>query len=194
MRIGIRHPFALSLCLLLAVFFDGTGIIRACIIAILLHECGHALLLVLLLHQKPVFQVSFGGIALRWNTASAGTIKQTVILLAGPLANGAATAISYAFCNHQLQLWLYLFGGVNLLLGIFNLLPLGFLDGGRLLELFLQQFLPCDKVWKGLRAAQIVVLTIFSLFLLLFSSNTAARIALLLFFGYYCGKSFFVKN
>ncbi len=194
MRIYIRHPFALSLCLLLAVFFDGTGIIGACIIAILLHECGHALFFVLLLHQKPVFHISFGGVALRWNASSAGAVKQTTILLAGPLVNGAAAAISFAICRQKLRLWLYLFGGVNFLLGAFNLLPLGFLDGGRLLELLLLRFLTCGKVWRVVHTVQILCLACIFLFLLLFSADIATRIALLLFLSYYCGKSFFAKN
>jgi Zn-dependent protease len=183
----------LSACLLAALFWDGTGITFCCLLSILLHESGHMLLFVLILHRRPLFKVGIGGIALQWNPAEITVTQQVAILLAGPLANFLAGTASLLACEHRFRLSVLLFGCVNFLLGGFNLLPLGFLDGGKLLELLLRAFLSFPKTELLLRAAETMCLLFLTL-LLFFTTGWTARIALLAFLGYYCCKSFFAKN
>lgn len=193
-HIHIRHPFLLSCAFLVVVFFDGTGIVQWSLLAILLHEAGHIMLYNLLHCGRPILQIGWGGIALHWNTSGIPVHRQVMILLAGPLINIAAAILSFIICTQSFRLTVVLFGGINLLLGLFNLLPLGFLDGGRLLELFLSALLPANRTETVLLLFQTICLILISLFLLFFTTEWTTRIALLLFLGYYCGKSFCSKN
>jgi stage IV sporulation protein FB len=194
MDIRIRQPFWLSLCLLAALFFDGTAIVCSCLLAGILHETGHTLLYTLLLHRRPQLQIGLGGIALCWNSAGISVRNQTTILFAGPAVNFLFGILAAEICSRNFQLSWFVFGGVNVLLGSFNLLPLGFLDGGRLLELLLSVFFPTATVWKILCGCEAVCLLLLLAFLVFFSTDWTVRIALLFFLGYYCSKSFCAKN
>ena len=194
MRIRVRYPFLLSLCLLAVLFRDGMGIVGDGLLAIFLHEAGHTLLYVLLLRQRPVLQIGFGGIALRWNTAGVSARRQAMILLAGPAANLFTALFFLLLCGQQFRMSVWLFAVANMLLGVFNLLPLGFLDGGGLLELFLLSFLSVRRSQTVMQLCETVCLLLLSAFLLFFTTDWTVRIALLSFLGYYCCKSFCAKN
>lgn len=92
--------------------------------AVTLHEAGH--LGALLLFGCPVYEVraSFAGMEIRYEESALGVGQRCFSLLAGPAANllGAALAPG-RFCAPAL------------LLGLFNLLPIRELDGGRALSL-----------------------------------------------------------
>ena len=194
MRIRIQHPFALSAGVLIALFLDGTGIIQCSLLAILLHETGHTLLYVLLLRRRPVMRIGFGGISLRWNTVGISVQQQTAILLAGPLVNLLTGLFCMAVCRWSFRISVMIFGGANVLLGAFNLLPLGFLDGGRLLAVLLAEFISFEHSEQILRICEYFGLVSITGFLLFFTTDWSVRIALLLFLGYYCSKSFCAKN
>lgn len=193
MRLRVEHPFLLSCCLLAALFFDGTGILHCCVGAMLLHEGGHVLLYLLLLRRVPLLRLRLGGAALQWGGLAPGGWCEAAILLAGPLANLLAAVGFLAAALRTASYARYFWGGANLLLGAFNLLPLGFLDGGRLLELLLGRFLPWHWVWRVCGLAQWLCLGLLTVLLVCSGASWATRLALLCFLGYYCGKSFFAR-
>lgn len=116
--------------LLSAVLFyldEGSGILVCCLPAVLVHELAHF-----------AVGTAFGGTFRRAEFSAVGiqlTLsypralsyrRELLVLLAGPAAN--------------LVLWLaascgqaYLLGGVSLVMGLFNLMPVGPLDGGQAL-------------------------------------------------------------
>ncbi len=194
MKLLIPHPFLCSCCLLTILFFDSTGILRCCMAAAVLHELGHALAYRLLLRQKPVIRLHAGGLALQWAASMATTWAEVCILAAGPAVNFLAASVYLSLAGHTARFFYWFFGGVNLLMGVFNLLPIGFLDGGRLLELLLLRCLPVGTVWKLTNLLQWLCLT--GLCLLIFAENAdqTTRLALVCFMGYFCFKSFCVKN
>ena len=104
-----------------------------------LDEAAHVLLYRVLVRRWPVLQVGLGGIALQWPFFTAGAGAEAAVLLAGPVLNLGVAAVCLGAALRQASYFRYFFGGINLLLGAFNLLPLGFLDGGRLLLLLLLQ-------------------------------------------------------
>ncbi len=189
MKLQIRHPFLVSFFLLTALFFDGSGVVHGCVVAVLLHEAGHALAYCALLRKRPVFHVGLGGIALYWPVAGIDRTVQTAILLAGPLTNFLCAGICLFGAAQEVRLARLLFGGVNLLLGGFNLLPMGFLDGGRLLMLLLERMFPIPKAVRIGWWMQMFCLLGLSAFLLC-HTDWRTRAALLLFLGYYCWRSF----
>lgn len=92
----------------------------------LLHESGH-LAAMALLGIKPRSLVFYsGGISMKSGERLIRPVCEIFILSAGCLINFTAAAVGAIFGNRLL--W-----GINLALGLFNLLPLPSLDGGRIL-------------------------------------------------------------
>ncbi len=185
-----KHPFLFSCGLLALLFFDGSGIVQCSVAAVFLHEAAHVLLYRVLVRRWPVLQVGLGGIALQWPFFTAGAGAEAAVLLAGPVLNLGVAAVCLGAALRQASYFRYFFGGINLLLGAFNLLPLGFLDGGRLLLLLLLRILPASAALRICRVLQWPCLLALGCFLLAGSGGVGARLTLLCFLIYYCGKSF----
>ncbi len=110
------------------ITLDPSGLAAWCLLASMMHEFGHMAFLVLL-GARPR-KLIFGMFGMRMETDAGQRLsygKQALILLAGPLVNGAAAAV----------LWC---GGVrpgamvHTVLCLFNLLPIEPLDGGQILQ------------------------------------------------------------
>ena len=104
--------------------------------ACLLHELGHYVALRLLGGRVSVLRITCVGAEMRLSPRTRlGPGARLLAVLAGPAASlGAALAAS---CLGQ-GAATYCFGGLNLTLGLFNLLPTTRLDGGRALECLLE--------------------------------------------------------
>ena len=194
MKIHLRHPFAAAAVLLLLLFFDGSGIFFGCFLAMLLHESSHTAVYSFLVKRPCEIEIGVGGIALLWREQDLRPSGRTLTLLAGPAANFITALICFACCKSRFRLFASVFGSVNLLLGAFNLLPLHFLDGGRLTTLLLHRFAPVDLENKILFTLQLLCLGLLTAAFLLYITDLRSRIALLLFLSYFCCKSFCLKN
>lgn len=133
--IRVKYPM-FTLCMLyLLLVQDTTGILRISLLSSLLHEIGHVMVWIYYKKSLPELTLSPTGIGLQivpWDFTS----RQMVLLAAaGPLINliCAAAAQIYMVWGHA-SYWLFFFGTVNLLVGGFNLLPFGALDGRRILQ------------------------------------------------------------
>lgn len=125
-------------------------------VSILVHELGHALAYRTFGADSHIVLYVFGGLAVPWNAVH-GRWRRIVVSLAGPVAGFLLCGAVYA--SEQFAPWaensfplLYLYLvliAVNLWWGIFNLLPVMPLDGGRVSEEV------CGMIWKrnGLRVA-----------------------------------------
>jgi len=103
------------------------------VILILFHEMGHwvAFRLKGVRAGAPVF-IPFFGAFVAGQTPVPSRVDMGEIALAGPLA-GTAASFACLGLGHVLggPLWPYL-GLIGLYLNLFNLIPIGFLDGGRI--------------------------------------------------------------
>ena len=100
-----------------------------CIIALILHEIGHIAMIYYLGEKINVFYILPFGFCCRLKNQNKVIRKNMIkILLAGPVASICAAGL--------LIFWTKEFALVNFILGIFNLLPVGSLDGGRLSKFF----------------------------------------------------------
>lgn len=94
-----------------------------------LHETGH--LCAMLLLRARVSEITFYGAGIRITSdgiSDLAPLRQAVIYLSGPAVNLALAAV----LNGELSL-------INLFLGLFNLLPVSYFDGGRLAALMFAQ-------------------------------------------------------
>ncbi|MBC8569539.1 M50 family metallopeptidase [Zongyangia hominis] len=107
--------------------------------SIFLHEGGH--LLMMKLCGKKVDAISFMpfGIQVRCeDTVEQSYGREIAITLAGPFLNLLCAGVCFLLAGDATAGTLALLAAVNLTLGVFNLLPIGVLDGGRLLHEILQ--------------------------------------------------------
>jgi stage IV sporulation protein FB len=121
-------------------------------ISILVHEMGHALAFRRFGSDAHIVLWMFGGLAVPYSAIN-GRWRRIMATLAGPLAGFLLCGIVYA--TNQLTDWgsrangkpiAYLYWAlftVNLIWGIFNLLPVFPLDGGQVSKEL------CDAKWRG---------------------------------------------
>ena len=113
------------------------------------HEAGHLLALRLAGARVERVRLTAFGAEIRADTRYLSYPREILCTLAGPAVNLAlAVFFARALGNH-------LAAGVNLVLGVFNLLPVPALDGGRILHLLVSwrwNPMAADRVcqWVGL--------------------------------------------
>jgi membrane-associated protease RseP (regulator of RpoE activity) len=101
------------------------------ILLILVHELGHVV------EAKrqgipvtlPTF-IPFFGAFVTVQHAGVAPYRKALVSLAGPLAGGLAAAAVWAYGSADNIAWLVVLANLGFLLNAFNLLPIGFLDGG----------------------------------------------------------------
>lgn len=133
--------------------FLGTVIALGLFVGIALHELGHALVA---LRQggtvKSITLMILGGVA-QIDHEAATPRQQAWMAFAGPLVSlvlaGASMALSRVDALLlDLRAALFLFGGMNLALAVFNLIPAYPLDGGRILRALLHSRMPALRATR----------------------------------------------
>lgn len=156
-----------SFLLLMAVFIWAAPPI--CLAAVLLaavcHEMGHYLALRLCGGRLETVSVSaFGAQMCIRDRERLSYGREALCVLAGPLVN-----VTISWLLSMAGAWrqeLYLFAGAQLVLGVFNLLPLTALDGGRLLWIgvaWLTDPFLADKVCRAVTLVLLMGLAALSL-------------------------------
>ena len=143
-RAEIRFSFPAVLAVIFCTDSEGTALL--CLLACALHELGH--IAVMCLSDRPPEKIIFygGGIKLT------GGGKTIPIIISGCAVNFLLFAAFYFFAaDYSLRL----FGVINLLTGIFNLMPVQPFDGYNLLEKILIKLLPYEKSAALLKIAEI---------------------------------------
>jgi Zn-dependent protease len=150
------HPTFLIVFLLFPRVFPGGALsplnlllVVAVFGCVLLHELGHALMARKFgIHTKDITLYPIGGVA-RLERMPRAPGAELLIALAGPAVNFAIVAILAPVlflaggepeCLGSLGLILEMLLGVNLVLGLFNLIPAFPMDGGRVLRALLSGF------------------------------------------------------
>lgn len=111
-------------------FLDRRNIVPMALLACFLHEMGHLFAVVQLNGMIHSIKVTAAGAQMELSHPL-GYKQELLAALAGP---GVNIILSVMFAQWQ---WGYLFSGLNLALACLNLIPIGNLDGGRILHCFL---------------------------------------------------------
>ena len=99
-----------------------------CLFALIIHEAGHIVLIYMLKEKINIFYIlPFGFCCRLKNQNKTSDEKMKKILLAGPVTSIVVSGL-FIF-------WTKEFAIVNFIIGLFNFLPFGNLDGGRLIKL-----------------------------------------------------------
>ena len=139
----VTVSFLFSALLTAMLLFDRTGLLPPLLLAVLLHEVGHLFAMWVLECAPKRIRLIPAAIEI---TApphmSAG--QEVIVAVSGPLVNGAlflAFYLNYTVFQSELSAT---YAAVNLLLMLFNLLPVTGLDGGTVAFCLLSRRLPLE--------------------------------------------------
>jgi Zn-dependent protease len=124
---------------------DTTGFALMSLVVCLIHECGH-----LIAMRKKPNSITFRGGGVRIESDS----DSVAVLIAGSALNIVIFAVLWTVLP-KTDIYPVMFAMMNLAIGLFNLLPVGCLDGKRLLS----KFVP-DKLLKVIEIAAIAAVIV----------------------------------
>ena len=130
--IRLRQPELLLLGLWFGLTHDPLGILRISLLCSLLHESGHIAAWIIFTGTLPMLELSPCGIGLCLGNSRLSPCKEGILAAAGPAVNLIAAGMAYLWMLYSASYWGWFFLGTNLLVGGFNLLPVGPLDGKRI--------------------------------------------------------------
>jgi len=167
-------------------YLDRRNVVPMALLACFLHEMGHLFTIAHLNGTIRSIRVTASGAQMELSHPL-GYKQELLAALAGPAVNLALSAV---FAQWE---WGYLFSGLNLALACLNLIPVGNLDGGRILRCFLCIICPPDFAGLICDAASIffLFLLFFISMLLIFCARnlTLAMVTLWLLITFFTGKS-----
>ncbi len=150
----ISIDFSFLAALALFFCFDKSGYAVLALLSCVVHEAGH--LAVMLLKRNIPDEISFHGGGIRIVSREDNSIAS---LLAGCVTNfitaGVISAVLIFYGTDYNQM-LQVFAVMNLMIGVFNLIPAGSLDGRKLLSRALLRFLSVQKAIEIEEAVEIL--------------------------------------
>ncbi len=141
--INIKFKFLFFAVISFLAILDKTNISMIALFSSLIHEMGH--IIASFICKKKPKEISFETFGIRmFQPDKVIPYNQEIfILFLGPLLNIILSFIFLFFYEQSSNFLLW--GYSNLIIGVFNLLPIGSLDGGRILHIFLKKFLDLKK-------------------------------------------------
>lgn len=146
------HPSFLVLMLICAILGMAAKVLLIFIL-VLLHDTMHILAAKGYgIKVQGVILYPYGGTAVMENTFEGRKLEEAVIALAGPALNIALFIAGQALRMNGIfeGRWALEFVQINLWLGLFNLIPVLPLDGGRMVRAFLADRFGFVRISKGL--------------------------------------------
>lgn len=143
----LRLDFSFFAVMALYLLLDESGFGLSALAACAMHETAHFIAMAAL--GVPAERVTLYGAGIRISSSrieSARPFPKALILSAGCLANFAAAVVFWELGEHGAS-------AVNLFTGIFNLLPMGELDGAGLLKMLVIRSCKAEKVDRIMKLA-----------------------------------------
>lgn len=139
MTVCVGFPFAAAVTLMFLYDTSGTAVVSVC--AAFLHELGHLLCLFWFGETPQSLKLGLSGMEIvRAKGQRLSFPREIAAALAGPLVNLFLFFVLAAWSGWGSNARLLEAASVNLLLALFNLLPVSALDGGRALYFFMCRF------------------------------------------------------
>ena len=166
-KIKISFLFMATLCVLLMC--DKTGLVLPMLFAVFLHEMAHLSVMWVSRCAPKEINLCPGGVQIL-----ASTVKnkpEILILLSGPVINILLFIILWFPFDKTSHTSVLEFAVINLIYGVFNLIPVRNLDGGSIVEIILTEFLGFQKARIILNIITIAFAVFILLLALFFSIN-----------------------
>ena len=140
-KIKIKYSFCFFVFFIVILGFYKQFLII--FIFVSLHEAGHIISSkIFSLKTDRIIITPIGEIAVIKNIDSVSFLKKFIIFISGPFVNIFFGIIFFYLSKISSDYYFIFFEKVNFLLAFFNLFPVYPLDGGRILTLILNRFLP----------------------------------------------------
>lgn len=152
--------------------FDATGTFLPLLLGITIHEISHLLFLRFFGCKILSVKLNLGAVSVV-HSANTSKFKKIICLLAGPLSN-LIVALLFKLYNME-EFYL-----INLIIALYNLLPLNGLDGGSILTTILEGILPENIIQKLITVLTIIIVTLFALFWI-FTYEETKNVSILIF-------------
>ncbi len=155
------------------------------IVSSMFHESGHLLIMLLLDNKPEKLRFELTGInIIRKQDIKISTKNEVLISLGGPLINLIIVIICCAFLLYYNSDKILTFACINLILMIFNLLPIKKLDGAAVLFYLLSgkyNFLVCSKILKLTSAVFIAIIFVWGVYVFISSKYNFSLIIIAIF-------------
>lgn len=138
---GVRISVSFWLLVVIAAIISPVQVVVNILLAAMLHECGH--LAILRLFRVPVEGMRLTALGAELYARGAQRLsygRELLVTLAGPAINLIVAVLAAAAALYMQWETLYVFAGANVILCLYNLLPILPLDGGRTLYLVTAYF------------------------------------------------------
>lgn len=185
-RVRIKISFLFFAMLTMLFVVDKKGLALITVASVALHELGHIAALCFFKSQPDEIVFGIFGIRIQQNKYILSDFKQAIVVLCGPLVNVVLFAVFFlANLAFEGQI-LLMISAVNLIMGVFNLLPILPLDGGRILFYLLGLFFDEKIVCGIMRIVCIVLLCVLALLGVLLALKTGLNFSLIATGVYLC--------
>lgn len=137
-KLKFSLTFSFFAVIALIFSFEGTGYIFMGMIAATVHELGH--IIAMCITDVPPKDVIFYGAGIKIVPNYKKILsfkKELMILSAGSLTNFLIFAMLFTLFQGNFKA--ELFAVVNLIIGLFNIIPFRHFDGGRIIDLFIME-------------------------------------------------------
>lgn len=208
MFMQIKIDFKIFAIIIIFLFTRNIGIYAILMLFALIHEIGH-LVCGILLGFKPQsisiipfgfklgFKVKCDDYNIKIKKGNKLTLKKILIAFAGPFTNLICIVLLSFFKNHIT--WYQNAIYANILLILFNLIPIYPLDGGRILQGFIHIFIGLRESYsytKTFTNINVILLTIISSILILYYKNIAILLVVIYLWImlYNCNKEYDLKE
>lgn len=139
--------------------YDTSGTAAVSVCAALLHELGHLLCLFWYGETPQALKLGLSGMEIvRAKGQRLSFAQEIAAALAGPLVNLLLFFLLAALSGWGRDAHMLEAASVNLLLALFNLLPVSALDGGRALYFFLCRFCTMQQAQKTITVLSVICL------------------------------------
>ena len=173
-KIQISINIEIFLFIIIFIITKQINIYAIFIIFTLIHEISHALAGILLGLKLKKFEVMPFGFKITFKE-NKDKIKKLIITLAGPLMNLVIMTLAIIFGWHTNIIY------SNLIIAVFNLIPIYPLDGGRILKSILNIKMNIQKTNEAINKISnitIIILTAVTSILVLYIKNIAIVVVL----------------
>lgn len=157
----------------LALICDKNKTMLICLLCSLFHEAGHIAAMKLSGAKLKSVSLNLGDVAINADSTTLSYNAEVFVTISGVAVNFILSGVSFAVYSVSKDNISFSFGVSNMLIGVFNLLPVRFLDGGQLLMYLLQKrFTPkiCDKITDVLTVVFVIPIAIWGIIFLFNSS------------------------